>query len=128
MDPKYTYQQLFDLVRVAGQDYDSDLELDCAIIGNCVDVNAVDAQAFHGRGGCIVRQIEFALLLANRMLPDWRWRLNFNGNEYTYTTCKDLMSGEFGEWSAKTPSVAILAAMFQALANVEERKIPVDTP
>lgn len=126
MDTRYTYQQLFDLVKLAGQDYDSDLELSSAIISNCVAINAVDAQAFYGRGGCIVRQFEFALLLANRMLPDWRWRLLFNGTDYTYTTTKDLMSGEFGEWSAATPAVAILAAMFQALAN--RREVLVDTP
>lgn len=82
----------------------------------------MDAPAFYGRGGCIVRQLEFALLLANRMLPNWKWRLNFNGSDYTYTAHDNLMAGEFGEWSAHTPAVAILAAMFQALANMEERE------
>lgn len=39
---------------------------------------------------------------------------------YTYTTHNDIMSGEFGEWSSSTMSVAILGAMLQALANLEK--------
>lgn len=122
MDRKYTYNQLFELVKVAGHDYDSDLELGNAIISNLIDYNAVDAQAFYGAGGCPVRKFDFAMLIAHRMLPDWKWRLLFNGVDYTYTTHSDIMAGEFGEWTAHSMAVAVLGAMFQALINIEERK------